>query len=134
LVCLATVYRYAYRCIPVESGNNNNNNNDRNQNEVKEDEMGRACSTHGEKRNAYGILVGKSEGKRPLGTRIRRWDNIKTDLREILLPNGYQGLFLLGLKQQGSEADHSPPSGAEVKNCGAITPLPHVFMAWCLTN
>jgi hypothetical protein len=28
--------------------------------------MGRACSTHGEKRNAYRIVVGKSEGMRPL--------------------------------------------------------------------
>jgi hypothetical protein len=28
--------------------------------------MGRACSMHGEKRNAYMILVGKSEGNRPL--------------------------------------------------------------------
>jgi hypothetical protein len=34
---------------------------------VKEDEMGRASSTDGEKRNAYRILVGKPEGKRPLG-------------------------------------------------------------------
>jgi hypothetical protein len=35
--------------------------------EVKEDDMGRACSTNVEKRNAYKILVGKPEGKRPLG-------------------------------------------------------------------
>jgi hypothetical protein len=36
------------------------------------------------KRNSYGILVGKSEGKRPLGRPRRRWeDNIKMDLREI---------------------------------------------------
>jgi hypothetical protein len=46
--------------------------------------MGRACSTNGEKRNAYKILVGKSEGKRSLGRPRRRWvDNIKIDLREI---------------------------------------------------
>jgi hypothetical protein len=37
-----------------------------------------------EKRNAYRILVGKPEGKRPLGRPRRRWvDNIKMDLREI---------------------------------------------------
>jgi hypothetical protein len=34
--------------------------------------------------NAYMILVGKLEGKRPLGRPRRRWvDNIKIDLREI---------------------------------------------------
>jgi hypothetical protein len=38
----------------------------------------------GEKRNVYRILVGKPEGKRPLGKPTRRWmDNIKMDLREI---------------------------------------------------
>jgi hypothetical protein len=38
----------------------------------------------GEKKNAYRILVGKPEGKRPLGRPRRRWvDNIKKDLREI---------------------------------------------------
>jgi hypothetical protein len=37
-----------------------------------------------ERRNAYRILVGKPEGRRPLGRVIRRWvDNIKMDLREI---------------------------------------------------
>jgi hypothetical protein len=46
--------------------------------------MGRACSTNGEKRNACRILVGKPEGKRPLGRPSRKWvDNIKRDLREI---------------------------------------------------
>jgi hypothetical protein len=34
--------------------------------------------------NAYTILMGKPEGKRPLGRPKRRWvDNIKMDLREI---------------------------------------------------
>jgi hypothetical protein len=38
----------------------------------------------GETRHAYRILVGKPEGKRPLGRPRRRWvDNIKIDLREI---------------------------------------------------
>jgi hypothetical protein len=36
-----------------------------------------------EKRNAYRILVGKPEGKRPLGIPRCRWvDNIKMDFRE----------------------------------------------------
>jgi hypothetical protein len=44
--------------------------------------MGRACSTNGEKRNAYRILLGEPEGKRPLGRSRRRWvDNISIDLR-----------------------------------------------------
>jgi hypothetical protein len=38
----------------------------------------------GEKRNTYRILVGKSEGKRPLGRTRPRWeDNIRMDLRDI---------------------------------------------------
>jgi hypothetical protein len=38
----------------------------------------------GEKRNTYRILVGKPEGKRPLGRPRRRWvDNIKMDLGEV---------------------------------------------------
>jgi hypothetical protein len=46
--------------------------------------MGGACSTNGEKRNSYRILVGKPEGKRPLGRPRCRWeDNIKMDLRKI---------------------------------------------------
>jgi hypothetical protein len=46
--------------------------------------MGRACSTDGEKRNVYRILMGKPEGKRILGRPRRRWKgNIKTDLREM---------------------------------------------------
>jgi hypothetical protein len=38
----------------------------------------------GETRNAYRILVGRPEGKKPLGRPRCKWvDNIKTDLREI---------------------------------------------------
>jgi hypothetical protein len=49
----------------------------------KEDEMGHVARM-GEKRNAYRILVGKPEIKRPLGRpRRRRVNNIKMDLREI---------------------------------------------------
>jgi len=38
----------------------------------------------GEKRGVYRVLVGKPEGKRPLGRPRRRWkDNIKMDLQEV---------------------------------------------------
>ena len=38
----------------------------------------------GQSRNAYRVLVGKPEGKRPLGRPRRRWeDYIKMDLREV---------------------------------------------------
>jgi hypothetical protein len=58
--------------------------------------MGRECSTHGEKRNAYRILVGKPEGKRSLGRRRRRWkDNITMNRREI----GWGGMVWIHLAQ-----------------------------------
>jgi len=38
----------------------------------------------GERRGVYRVLVGKSEGKRPLGRPRRRWENnIKMDLQEV---------------------------------------------------
>jgi hypothetical protein len=38
----------------------------------------------GEKRNLYSLLMGKPEGKRPLGSPGRRWvDNIRMDLVEV---------------------------------------------------
>jgi hypothetical protein len=43
--------------------------------------LGGACSTYGEGRVAHRILVGRPEGRRPLGRPRRRWeDNIKMDL------------------------------------------------------
>ena len=43
----------------------------------------------GERRGVYRVLVGKPEGKRPLGRPRLRWeDNIKTDLREVGLEHG----------------------------------------------
>jgi hypothetical protein len=50
----------------------------------------------GEKRNVYRLLVGKQEGKRPLGSPRRRWiDNIKRDLLEIR----WGGVDWIGLVQ-----------------------------------
>jgi hypothetical protein len=46
--------------------------------------MGGPCSTNGEKRNAYRLLFGKPEGKRPLRRPRRRLvDNIRKDLGEM---------------------------------------------------
>jgi hypothetical protein len=45
-------------------------------------------------RNTYSVLVGKSEGKRPLGRPLRRWENnIRMDLREIR----WEGMVLIHL-------------------------------------
>jgi hypothetical protein len=50
----------------------------------------------GETINAYRILVGKPEGKRPLGrSRRSRVNNIKIDLREI----GWDGMDWIDLAQ-----------------------------------
>jgi hypothetical protein len=58
--------------------------------------MGWACSTSGEKRNAFRLFVGKPEGKRPLGKPKCGWvDNIKIDLGEA----GLGGMDWIGLAQ-----------------------------------
>jgi hypothetical protein len=50
----------------------------------------------GEERKVYKVLVGKPEGKRPLGRPRRRWeDGIRMDLREI----GLGGVDLIQLTQ-----------------------------------
>jgi hypothetical protein len=50
----------------------------------------------GEKRNAYRLLVGKLEGKRPLGRPRRRWvDNIRMELGEM----GWGDVDWIGLAQ-----------------------------------
>ncbi|KAJ4431643.1 hypothetical protein ANN_20242 [Periplaneta americana] len=54
----------------------------------------------GEFRNAYRVLAGRPEGKRPLGRPRRRWeDNIKMDLREV----GYDDRDLINLAQDSDQ-------------------------------
>jgi hypothetical protein len=54
----------------------------------------------GEKKNAYRILMGKPEGKRPLEKRRRRWmGNIKIDRTEI----GWDGMDWIDLAQDRNQ-------------------------------
>ena len=58
--------------------------------------MGGACSAYGERRGVYRVLVGKPEGKRPLGRPRRRWeDNIEMELQEV----GCEGMDWIDLAQ-----------------------------------
>jgi len=46
--------------------------------------MGGECSTYGDRRGVYSVLVGISEGKGPIGKPRHRWnDQIKMDLQEV---------------------------------------------------
>jgi hypothetical protein len=59
---------------------------------VKEDEMGRICSTNRSEEECIQHIGGKPQGKKPLVTPSRRWgDNIKMDHREM----GWDGLIWL---------------------------------------
>jgi hypothetical protein len=58
--------------------------------------MGGACGPKVEKKNAHVLLVGKPEGKKPLGSPRRIWvDNIKMDFLEI----GWDGVDWIVLAQ-----------------------------------
>jgi hypothetical protein len=62
--------------------------------------MNWARGIHGEEWNAYTVLMGKPEGKRPLGRSKLRWENnIKMGLREI----GWGGMDWIHLAQ---DRDH----------------------------
>jgi hypothetical protein len=58
--------------------------------------MSGACSADGEERGMYRVLMGKPEGKRPLGRPRHRWDdNNKTNLQKV----GCRGRDWIGLAQ-----------------------------------
>ena len=52
---------------------------------IEKNEMGWACGAYGWGKVVYRVLVGKPEGKRPLGRPRRRWvDNIRMELQEVV--------------------------------------------------
>jgi hypothetical protein len=60
--------------------------------------MSRACSTYGEKRGVYRVLVGKLEGKEPRGGPKRRWENNnKNYLQEVK----WEGMGWIDMAQEG---------------------------------
>jgi hypothetical protein len=75
----------------------------------------------GEKRNVYRILVGKPEGKRPLGRPRRRWiDNIRMDLLEI----GVSVVEWIGLAQDRYRWESSCELGNELSGSIKCWELP----------
>jgi hypothetical protein len=61
--------------------------------------MGRTCGTYGERRGAYRALVGKPEGRSPLGGPRGRWeDNIKMGRRAVRWEGG-EGMDWIDLVQ-----------------------------------
>jgi hypothetical protein len=75
-------------------------------------EMGRVCSMNMEEEEEEEecILVGKTDGKRPVGRLRRRWvNNIKIDLREI----EWDGMDWIDLAQDSDSCEHgNEPSGS----------------------
>jgi hypothetical protein len=58
--------------------------------------VGWVCSAYGEKRGLYRVLVGKPEGKRPLGSPRLRWEyNIQMNFQEM----GCRNMDLIELAQ-----------------------------------
>jgi hypothetical protein len=67
----------------------------------------------GENSFANIVLLRNPEGKRPLGRPKRRWEvSIKMNPNEAAFP---------GVKRPGREADHLPPTSAEVKKMWIYT-------------
>jgi hypothetical protein len=71
----------------------------------------------GEKRNAYRILMGKPEGRRPVGSRHRWVGNIKMDLREI----GWDCMDWIDLAVEPVECSCEHGSDlSDSKKCGEV--------------
>jgi hypothetical protein len=87
--------------------------------------------------SAVGAATGYGLSYREVGVRVPVGSNIFTSPYRpdrlwgplSLLSNGYRGLTP-GVKRQGCDADHSPPTNAEVKKMWIYTSTPsYAFMA-----
>jgi hypothetical protein len=78
-------------------------------------------------RGSDGLGAGRSGFDSQQGHNFSLLRSVQTDSGADPAPYtmGTVGVFHLGLKRQGPEADHSPPSSAEVKNGEAIPPQAH---------
>jgi len=80
----------------------------------------------GEEREVYRVLVGKLEGKRPLGRPRRRWvDNIRMDLQEVGC--GYKDSIGLAQGRQVADACECGNEPLGSVKCGE-------FLDWLQTS
>ena len=64
--------------------------------QIKKTEVGRTCNTYGEMRGVYRTLLGKPEGRKPLGRPRPRWeDNIK----KYLMRSWMGGMYWIDVAQ-----------------------------------
>jgi hypothetical protein len=88
--------------------------------------------------SSVGIATGYGLADREVGVRVPVGKRIfafpyrpdRLSGAPSFLSNGHWGLFLPGVKRQGREADHSPPTSAEVKKTWIYaSSFPYAFMA-----
>jgi hypothetical protein len=82
--------------------------------QVKKNEIGGECSKYGERGGVYRVLVGKPEGKRPLGrSRLTLEDNIEMDLLEV----GRGGMDWIELAEDRDRCEYGNEPSGSIK-CG----------------
>jgi hypothetical protein len=64
---------------------------------------------------------------------FHRYVQTGSGAHQVSYPIGI-GTLTPGVKREGREADHLPPSSATVKNAWSYASLQYVFMAWCLVK
>jgi ribosomal protein L37E len=88
----------------------------------------------GEKRNAYRLLVGKPEGKKPLGRPRRRWvDNIRMDLGEVGPPLWSSGQSSwLQIRRPGFDSRHYQKKKCSGSGTGCTQPREYKLRSYLI--